>query len=145
MLCVLWRFERLSSIRRYPICVLLMNLMLAVQSINFACTDFLEFVLCANGRWNPTVRSLCGHGFLTQPELASQSVSTLEKLLGNRFCQHGKKRTEKNGKKCTERYRIPNFHRFRKSLATSTHRKSTQPPSWILRSKTYYLARSSIK
>ena len=37
-------------------CVLLMNLMLAVQSINFACTDFLESVLGANGRWNPTVR-----------------------------------------------------------------------------------------
>ena len=28
--------------------------------------------------------------------------------------------TEKNGKKCTEHYGIPNFHRFRKSLATST-------------------------
>ena len=31
-----------------------------------------------------------------------------------------KKRTEKNGKKRTERYGIPNFRRFRKSLATST-------------------------
>ena len=30
-----------------------------------------------------------------------------------------KKRTEKNGKNRMERYGIPNFHRFRKSLATS--------------------------
>ena len=37
-------------------CVLLMNLRLAVQPINFACTDFLESVLAANGRWNPIVR-----------------------------------------------------------------------------------------
>ena len=98
MLCVLWRFERLSSIRRYPICVLLINLMLAVQSINYVCTDFLESVFGANGRWNPTVCGCCGHGFLTQPELASQSASTLEKLLGNRFCHYRKTRTEKNGK-----------------------------------------------
>ena len=27
-------------IKRYPMCVLLKNLMLALQSINFACTDF---------------------------------------------------------------------------------------------------------
>ena len=27
------------------------------QSINSACTDFLESVPGANGRWNPTVRS----------------------------------------------------------------------------------------
>ena len=33
---------------------------------------------------------------------------------------HGKIRTEKNGKNSTERYGIPNFRRFRKSLATST-------------------------
>ena len=33
---------------------------------------------------------------------------------------HGKIRTEKNGKNNRERYGIPNFHRFRKSLATST-------------------------
>ena len=33
---------------------------------------------------------------------------------------HGKIRTEKNGKNRTERYGIPNFHRFRKSLATSS-------------------------
>ena len=112
-------FERLSSIRRYPICVLLMILMLEVQSINSACMDFLESVPGANGRWNPTVRSWCGHGFLTQPELASQSAGTLEKLLGNRFCHDGKTRTEKNGKIRTERYEIPNFRRFRKSLATS--------------------------
>ena len=32
---------------------------------------------------------------------------------------HGKIRTEKNGKNSTERYGIPNFRRFRKSLATS--------------------------
>ena len=32
----------------------------------------------------------------------------------------GKTRMEKNGKKCMERYGIPNFHRFRKSLATYT-------------------------
>ena len=31
--------------------------------------------------------------------------------------KHGRK---KNGKNSTERYGIPNFHRFRKSLATST-------------------------
>ena len=31
---------------------------------------------------------------------------------------HGKIRMEKNGKNSTERYRIPNFRRFRKSLAT---------------------------
>ena len=42
------------------------------------------------------------------------------KLLGNRFCHHGKTRTEKNGKKHMERYGIPNFHRYRKSLATSS-------------------------
>ena len=46
-------------------------------------------------------------------------LSPLEKLLGNRFCNHGLKRTEKNGKKRTKRYGIPNFRRFRKSLATS--------------------------
>ena len=33
---------------------------------------------------------------------------------------HGKIRTEKNGKNSTERYGIPNFRRFRKSLATSS-------------------------
>ena len=33
---------------------------------------------------------------------------------------HGKIRTEKNGKNSTEHYGIPNFRRFRKSLATST-------------------------
>ena len=49
------------------------------------------------------------------------SPSTLEKLLGNRFCHHGKTRTEKTGKNCTERYGIPNFRRFRKSLVTSTY------------------------
>ena len=55
----------------------------------------------------------------SQPELASQSASTLEKLLGNRFCHYEKTRMEKNGKNRTERYGIPNFRRFRKSLATS--------------------------
>ena len=42
---------------------------------------------------------------------------------------HGKIRTEKNGKNSTERYGIPNFRRFRKSLATSggqTFPKSTE-------------------
>ena len=34
-----------------------MILMLEVQSINSARTDFLESVPGANGRWNPTVRS----------------------------------------------------------------------------------------
>ena len=57
---------------------------------------------------------------LLKPELASQSASTLEKLLRNRFCHHEKTRTEKTGKKHTERYGIPNFRRFRKSLATSS-------------------------
>ena len=38
----------------------------------------------------------------------------------NRFCHHGKTQTEKNGKNHTERYGIPNFRRFRKSLATSS-------------------------
>ena len=60
------------------------------------------------------------NGFLTQPELASQSASTLEKLLGNRFCHYGKHGRKKNGKNSTERYGIPNFRRFWKSLATSS-------------------------
>ena len=104
--------------------------MLAIQSVNFACTDFLKSVFGANGRWNPAVRSWCGHGFLTQPEFASQSAGTLEKLLGNRFCDHGKTRTEKNGKNLMERYGIPNVCRFRKSLATSTLSLSKSVRSW---------------
>ena len=88
----------------------------------FCMYGLLESVLGANWRWNPWVRCWCGHGFLTQPKLASQSVSTsweLQKLLGNRICNHGLKSTETDGKKRMERYGIPNFRRFRKSLATS--------------------------
>ena len=40
MLCILWRLELLSAISRYPMYVLLQNLMLAGQSINLVCMDF---------------------------------------------------------------------------------------------------------
>ena len=39
-MCILYQLEPLSAISRYPMCVLLYNLMLVVQSINFAYTDF---------------------------------------------------------------------------------------------------------
>ena len=45
----LWQFYSLSMIKRYPMRILLKNLMLAVQSINFACTGFWSPYLVQTG------------------------------------------------------------------------------------------------
>ena len=82
----------------------------------------LESVLGANGRLHPTIRGWCGHGFLTQPKMASQYVSTLwelQKLLGIRFSDTDWKARKQKAQKWTKRHGIPKFCGFRKSLATS--------------------------
>ena len=87
----------------------------------------LESVFGVNWRWNPCFRCWRRHGFLTQPELASQYVSTsweLEKLLGNRFSDTDWKAWKRTAKKRTEWHGIPKFCGFRKSLATSTTHSS---------------------
>ena len=83
----------------------------------------LESVLGASWRWNPCFHCWRQHGFLTQPELASQYVSTLwelEKLLGNRFSDMNWKARKRTAKKWTEWHGIPKFRGFKKNLATST-------------------------
>ena len=89
----------------------------------FCIYKLLESVLGANSRWNPCFHCWRRHRFLTQPELASQYVSTsweLKKLLGNRFSDMDWKARKRTAKKRTERYGIPKFRGFRKSLATSS-------------------------
>ena len=83
---------------------------------------FLESVLDTKRVWSLSVRCWRRHGSVTQPELASQYVNTsweLQKLLGNRFWNHGLKSTDLNSKIRTDCYGIPIFCGFRKSLATS--------------------------
>ena len=83
-------------------------------------------MLGANWRWNPIVHGWHRHGFLTQPELASQYVSMsweLQKLLRIWFSDHGLKARKRTAKKWMECHGIPKFRGFRKSLATSASNK----------------------
>ena len=108
-------------------CVLLKNLMLAVQSIKLTSTDFwspylVQMALKSDSPWLMWTRI---------PYSARIGLPVRQYVMGaaeaarKPILPHGKIRTEKNGKNSTERYGIPNFRRFRKSLATSKWNTST--------------------
>ena len=92
--------------------VLLYNLMLAVQSINFVCTDF----------WSPYLVQMGAEIRVpvAQPVLASWYVCPSSKLLGNRFFHHGQEGTDTDSKIQTDSHGVHKVRSFRKSLATST-------------------------
>ena len=96
--------------------------MYKVQSIKLVSTEFWSpYLVQIGAEIRVSVADVDTDSLLSQnwpPQYVSPSWE-LQKLLGNRFYNHGLKRTEKNGKNRTERYGISKFRSFRKSLATS--------------------------
>ena len=103
-----------------PMYVFARDLTLAIQSINFACTDFWSPYLVQMGAGirqsvaDVDTDSLLSQNWPPNPPVHWRSCSETDSATTEK---HGRKKTEK---KHTERYGIPNFRRFRKSLATSS-------------------------
>ena len=126
MLCVLWRFESPSTIRRYPMRVLLKNLMLEVQSSilhvrTFGVCTWCKLALKSDSRWLMSTRILYSARI---DLLVRQYVMGATKAARKPIQRPWTKSTETDCQKQTEFHGIPKFCGFRKRLATSKHNRS---------------------